>query len=309
MPFPPLTPRATAYAAAAAATLAGAVPAWRDADYAGLASGAAALCVLHGGRALNARLAAKIPSSGETTEPHTALSALAERMRRYYAPSLCLLSLATLGGWGYFGGGGTDAVLYAASVPLAACPYAFGACPAVYRAALSRLAAAGMRVRRAALLERFRLVDTLLFGKAALAREDAPFVVAALEGRGVRAVLPEDGETAAEGTFCGAVGDDDSVFKKASCSIRIAPDAHAAGTEADATLAGASLRPVLSLMEESEHAAKTARRNVTFLALYHGLALPAATAGTLSPHAAALLAAGAMLAVTINSLRAPKRRL
>ncbi|WNJ99893.1 heavy metal translocating P-type ATPase [Thalassospiraceae bacterium LMO-JJ14] len=92
---------------------------------------------------------------------------LADRVARYYAPTVHILSAATFAGWLVFTDAGWQASLMAAiAVLIITCPCALGlAVPAVQVVASSRLLRAGVLVKAADALERLSDIDTVVFDK------------------------------------------------------------------------------------------------------------------------------------------------
>ncbi len=72
---------------------------------------------------------------------------------------------------------------------------------------------------------------------------------------------------------------------------------------ADVVIAGASLAPVIEMIEVSRRARVRVRENLAFSALYNILAVPIAVLGFVTPLVAAAAMSGSSLIVTLNALR------
>ncbi len=91
---------------------------------------------------------------------------LADRVARWYAPAVHLLSALAFLGWMVLGAGWQTSLLIAVTVLIVTCPCALGlAVPAVQVGAVSRLLKDGVLARSADGLERLATIDTVVFDK------------------------------------------------------------------------------------------------------------------------------------------------
>ena len=110
---------------------------------------------------------------------------LADSISSWFVPVVLVVALATLIGWGIFGGSWGDGVLNAAAVLIIACPCALGlATPMAVAVATGRGARAGLLVREASAFERMDRLTTIVLDKTGTVTEGKPRVtdVFAAEG-------------------------------------------------------------------------------------------------------------------------------
>lgn len=109
------------------------------------------------------RLAALIASACQGSSP---MQRLADRFVRIFLPVVVLIGLATLLGWGIWGGQWHEAIFHALAVVLVACPCAAGlATPLATWTAVNQLAERGMMVKSADALQRLAAVRNVIFDK------------------------------------------------------------------------------------------------------------------------------------------------
>jgi Cu+-exporting ATPase len=113
------------------------------------------------------------------------LERLADRVSRWFVPTVILLSLMTAAAWLLAGGTGAQAAAAAVAVLLIACPCAMGlAVPAAVMVATGRAARMGVLIQGAEALERIGKVDTVVFDKTGTLTEGRPEVTAAAPAAG-----------------------------------------------------------------------------------------------------------------------------
>ncbi len=104
-----------------------------------------------------------------------------DRVAAVFVPVVLVIAALTLAGWCVAGASVEDAVLYAVSVLVIACPCALGlATPAALVVGTGAAARAGILIRGAEALERARQVDVVLFDKTGTLTEGLPRVVRVL---------------------------------------------------------------------------------------------------------------------------------
>jgi len=102
---------------------------------------------------------------------------LADRISAHFVPAVLLVALATLLGWGLFGGDWNQAVVNAAAVLIIACPCALGlATPMAVAVATGRGARFGLFIREASALERMDRLSTIVFDKTGTLTEGKPSI-------------------------------------------------------------------------------------------------------------------------------------
>jgi Cu+-exporting ATPase len=102
---------------------------------------------------------------------------LADTISSYFVPTVLVIALLTLLGWGIFMRSWTDGVLNAAAVLIIACPCALGlATPMAVAVATGRAARAGLLVRDASAFERMNRLRTVVFDKTGTLTLGAPRV-------------------------------------------------------------------------------------------------------------------------------------
>lgn len=91
---------------------------------------------------------------------------IADRLARFYSPTVHILAAATFGVWLWLGYGWHDALMAAIAVLIITCPCALGlAVPAVQIIASGSLFRRGVMIKNGAALEKLAEVDTVLFDK------------------------------------------------------------------------------------------------------------------------------------------------
>jgi Cu+-exporting ATPase len=114
---------------------------------------------------------------------------LVDRVSAVFVPAVLLVSLATLLGWGIFGGDWQQALLNAVAVQVIACPCALGlATPTAIMAGTGVAARHGILIKDAEALETAHAVELVVFDKTGTLTEGKPAVVA-VEGASPRRVL------------------------------------------------------------------------------------------------------------------------
>jgi len=102
---------------------------------------------------------------------------LADRISSHFVPAVLVVALATLLGWGLFGGDWNRAVINAAAVLIIACPCALGlATPMAVAVATGRGARFGLFIREASALERMDRLSTIVFDKTGTLTEGKPSI-------------------------------------------------------------------------------------------------------------------------------------
>ncbi|MEM1104129.1 MAG: heavy metal translocating P-type ATPase, partial [Pseudomonadota bacterium] len=173
-------------------------------------------------------------------------------------------------------------------------------------------------------------------------REDAADAVRLLKDRGLRLELLSGDRADVAEAMARRLGIDEwranvspadkaarlSALRDAGCKVAMIGDglndapslagAHVAlspGAAADATQAAADfvylgdrLAPIVDAIAVSESARARMRQNFFFAAAYNACAIPLAVSGAVTPLIAALAMSGSSLVVTLNALRANKRR-
>ncbi|MFH0801383.1 MAG: heavy metal translocating P-type ATPase [bacterium] len=113
---------------------------------------------------------------------------LADRVAAVFVPAVLLIALATFCFWFFRGGEEAfrQALISAVAVLVIACPCALGlATPAAIMVGTGRGAQLGILIRGAAVLEKARLLDTVVLDKTGTLTEGRPSVTDVLPGEGV----------------------------------------------------------------------------------------------------------------------------
>jgi Cu+-exporting ATPase len=123
-----------------------------------------------------ARIMAAVQAAQASKAP---VQAVVDRVAAVFVPAVLVLAALTLGFWLVAGAGYEAAIVNAVSVLVIACPCALGlATPAALVAGTGAAARAGILIRDAGVLERARLLDTVVFDKTGTLTEGRPRVVA-----------------------------------------------------------------------------------------------------------------------------------
>jgi Cu+-exporting ATPase len=110
---------------------------------------------------------------------------LADRISAYFVPTVLVIALATVLGWGVLAGDWTKGILCAAAVLIIACPCALGlATPMAVAVATGRGAREGLFIREAQALERMDRLTTLVFDKTGTLTVGKPSLVDAVPVNG-----------------------------------------------------------------------------------------------------------------------------
>ncbi|MEO2169894.1 MAG: heavy metal translocating P-type ATPase, partial [bacterium] len=126
-------------------------------------------------------LAQIVQMVGQAQRSRAPIDRLADRIARYFVPTVVAISLATFGVWFLFGPEPrfAYALVNAIAVLIIACPCALGlATPMSIMVGVGRGASAGVLVKDAAALEALETVDTLIVDKTGTLTEGRPKLVA-----------------------------------------------------------------------------------------------------------------------------------
>jgi Cu+-exporting ATPase len=134
-----------------------------------------------------ARITAMVISAQGTKAP---IQRLADRISSVFVPIVTVLAIATFAGWYYTGATLTQAISYAITVLVIACPCALGlATPVALLVASGRGAARGIVLREPRVLEVARKVDVVVFDKTGTLTEGVMLVQDATISTAAGAVL------------------------------------------------------------------------------------------------------------------------
>lgn len=214
---------------------------------------------------------------------------LADRVARFYAPSVHSLALLTFIGW-WLAGPWEPALLNAVAVLIITCPCALGlAVPVVQVVASGRLMRSGVLLKSATALERLETVDTVVFDKT------GTLTLGQLE------LVPSPALDPATLTLA-------ATLAAAHVSMAPATAADISQTAADLVFQGKSLEAVTTALDMAKSSGIVVRQNIVMAILYNVFAVPLAMAGLVTPLIAALAMSSSSLLVVGNALRLSRRK-
>jgi Cu+-exporting ATPase len=152
-------------------------------------------------------LAQIVQMVGQAQRSRAPIDRLADRIARYFVPTVVAISLATFGVWFLFGPDPrfAYALVNAIAVLIIACPCALGlATPMSIMVGVGRGASAGVLVKDAAALEALETVDTLIVDKTGTLTEGRPKLVA-VDGSDEMLALAASLERASEHPLADAI--------------------------------------------------------------------------------------------------------
>lgn len=129
----------------------------------------------------NSRLSGIVRLVEQAQATRMPIEALVDRISAIFVPAMIAVALLTFAGWLLAGAPVTQAIVYAVTVLVIACPCALGlATPTVVAVGLGIAARRGILIRDAAALQNLALTDLAVFDKTGTLTEGRPRVVVAL---------------------------------------------------------------------------------------------------------------------------------
>jgi Cu+-exporting ATPase len=157
-----------------------------DSVVGGSRNGDGALKLRATGVGAGSRLSAIVRLVEQAQSTRMPVEALVDRISAIFVPAMVLVAIGTLVGWLLAGAPLVQAIVYAVTVLVIACPCALGlATPTVVAVGLGIAARRGILIRDAAALENLARADLVAFDKTGTLTEGRPKVVATLPATGV----------------------------------------------------------------------------------------------------------------------------
>jgi Cu+-exporting ATPase len=129
----------------------------------------------------NSRLSGIVRLVEQAQATRMPIEALVDRISAVFVPAMVVVALLTFAGWWLTGAPVTQAIVYAVTVLVIACPCALGlATPTVVAVGLGIAARRGILIRDAAALQTLALTKLAVFDKTGTLTEGKPRLVAAL---------------------------------------------------------------------------------------------------------------------------------
>ena len=118
----------------------------------------------------------KLVETAQVSKPP--IQKLVDRIASYFVPFIIVISALTYAGWVFYGASIEDALIYAATVLVIACPCALGlATPTAIMVGTGAAAKSGVLIRDMEALEHARLINCVVFDKTGTLTEGKPKVV------------------------------------------------------------------------------------------------------------------------------------